>query len=305
VANGADTSGDEMVVGRTNESENRTLLVAKNGDDAPGGYDDDFVLQVSTENDHVLRSVPEGVDALHANGTKDVPGFPAGNGAVATGLNGLVGYVHAASRDKAQEGDVQAGVLGQGSASNPGLFGRGVTGVVGYEQATGRNQAWELGEQAGVAGRGPTGVSGFGDNAGVHGTSHNAGDGVRGETDLGSGVNGASSSGAGVQGNSTDGPGVTGRSVTDRGGVFESHRSAQLRLFPQDMGATNPPGPVTGTAIPAQEAGPALPHDGKGGDLAVLRDPTGMCTLWFCVGEFPPPAMWAQVLLGPVTVGKK
>lgn len=44
MAGGADDAGDDMVVGRTNESEKRTLLIAIDGD--PNGYQDDFVLHV-------------------------------------------------------------------------------------------------------------------------------------------------------------------------------------------------------------------------------------------------------------------
>ena len=64
---GADEAGEDMTVGRTNKSEERTLLIAKG---APNGYADDFVLSVSSENDTLLTSTPgRGVDAIHAKGT--------------------------------------------------------------------------------------------------------------------------------------------------------------------------------------------------------------------------------------------
>ncbi|MDP1069550.1 hypothetical protein, partial [Klebsiella pneumoniae] len=69
MGSGADNAGDDMVVGRTNESEERTILVAKGGGDALDGYGEDFVLRVAIENDKVLRDASEGVDALHAKGT--------------------------------------------------------------------------------------------------------------------------------------------------------------------------------------------------------------------------------------------
>jgi hypothetical protein len=68
MANGADESGDDMVVDRTNESEERTILVAKNGENAPDGYAEDFVFHVSIKGDHVLETDSHGVDAIHAKG---------------------------------------------------------------------------------------------------------------------------------------------------------------------------------------------------------------------------------------------
>ena len=103
MASGADEGGDDFVVGRTNKSEDRTLLVAINGD--PDGYQTDFVLDVSIEGGSVLTKSPSGVDAVHATGTVSLPTggaigtIPEGNGVVARGLNGVAGYVHAAPRD--------------------------------------------------------------------------------------------------------------------------------------------------------------------------------------------------------------
>ncbi len=53
---GADEAGEYMTVGRTNKSEERTILVATGA--AANGYADDFVLSVSIENDAVLTSIP-------------------------------------------------------------------------------------------------------------------------------------------------------------------------------------------------------------------------------------------------------
>ncbi|WP_438295466.1 hypothetical protein [Streptomyces sp. HUAS TT7] len=57
-------------VGRTNKSEERTILVAKDG--AEGGYGD-YVLRVAIENDKVLRFVPQVVDAIQATRTVAEP----------------------------------------------------------------------------------------------------------------------------------------------------------------------------------------------------------------------------------------
>jgi hypothetical protein len=199
MASGADESGDDMVVGRTNVSEERTLLLASNGDNAPDGYGEDFVLNVSTVDDKVLVSSSHGVDGIHAKGTVAFPTggaigtIPAGNGIIAQGMNGAVGYVHEVARDKPLEDSVGAGVLGVGGVGAAGVFGTGQNGVVGYEQATPRDLAFEGAQRAGVLGRGETGVSGDGANGpgvfgrglpGVHGLSH-GGPGVLGDGQTG------------------------------------------------------------------------------------------------------------------------
>jgi hypothetical protein len=176
MASGADNSGDDMVVGRTNRSEERTILVAQNGDNAPDGYAEDFVLSVSTVDDKVLPTDSHGVDAIHAKGTVAFPTggaigtIPAANGVVGQGLNGIVGYVHPATRDKSTEQDSHAGVLGVGAPNDAGVLGRGLNGVVGYEQGTSRDSAFEAQETAGIVGVGPNGVSGKATGGfGVHG----------------------------------------------------------------------------------------------------------------------------------------
>lgn len=46
--------------------------------------------------------------------------------------------------------------------------------------------------------------------------------------------------------------------------------------------------------------GPELPRNGRAGEFTALQDPTGTCTLWFCVSDpGPGPSRWAQVVLGP------
>src|ERR1700730_1321302 len=160
---GATEAGEDFEVGRTNKSEERSLLIATNGD--PDGYQTDFVLDVSIEGNQVLTKNPDGVDAIHATGTVKLPTggaigtIPEGSGVVGRGLNGLVGYVHGAARDRNAERDVHAGGLGVGGSASPGFFGRGVNGVIGYEDGAPRDLAWESAD--------PTGVIGHGGNAGI------------------------------------------------------------------------------------------------------------------------------------------
>lgn len=301
---GATEAGDDFAVGRTNKSEERSLLVAINGD--PDGYQTDFVLDVSTEGNQVLTKDPNGVDAVHATGTVSLPTggaigtIPEGNGVVARGLNGLVGYVHAAPRDRNDEREVHAGTLGVGGSTSPGLFGRGVNGVVGYEDGVPRDLTWEGGDRSGVIGMGGNagiGVRGKGGNGGVKGESANS-TGVQGISKLSPGVAGSSTEGIGVLGTSESGPGVFGTSAQDNGGVFQSRRSAQVFLIPNAIGPLNSPSAVTPQAINVADKGPALPKHGRGGELMAMRDHQGACTLWFCVKDGSP-ARWAQVLLGP------
>jgi len=273
MGSGADESGDDMVVGRTNKSEDRTILVATNGDNAPGGYEEDFVLSVSIEDDHVLTNGLHGVDGIHATGSTElatggaIGTLPPGNGIVARGLNGVVGYVHGALRDKAAESNTQAGVFGAGGIDAVGVFGSGLNGVVGCEQSTPRDTAWEMLETAGVLGRGPIGVAGDGLNGpGVHGRGT---PGVRGEGVSGPGVSGEGETG--VFGNGSRGPGILATSSAENAGVFESRRRAQIWIVPLGEKISDPT---------------KLPGHAEPGELCVTisRDERGATTasLWFC-----------------------
>src|SRR5262249_49876743 len=227
---GATESGDDMVVGRTNKSEERTILVASNGENAPNGYEEDFVLNVSTAGDMVLTSTPRGVDAIHAKGTVAFPTggqigtIPAGNGIISQGLNGVVGYVHAMARDRTLENAVGAGLLGVGGGTSPGVFGSGQNGVVGCEQATARDLAFEAAQKAGVLGRGETGVSGDGANGpGVFGRGV---PGVHGQSTGGPGV--LAEGQTGVYTTGTDGAGVHAISDAEQAAILQSSKMAQL-----------------------------------------------------------------------------
>jgi hypothetical protein len=303
---GADDAGDDFEVGRTNKSGERSLLVATSDD--PDGYQTDFVLDVSIENGKVLTKNPDGVDAIHATGTESLAtgGFigtiPEGNGVVGRGLNGVVGYTHAAVRNKILERDVHAGVLGDGGPASPGVFGDGSVGVVGYGDAAVRDSAWEAAESTGVAGSAlGVGVRGKGDNGGVRGESANSA-GVEGLSELAPGVRGFSTEGSGVLGESKTGDGVTGLSATGVGGVFESKRQAQVWLVPTTTLSMNSTFPITPQAVNVADKGPPLPRHGKTGQLMTALQPSGTCTLWLCVSDGPP-AMWAQVLVGDTFAG--
>jgi hypothetical protein len=286
MASGADESGDDMVVGRTNVSEERTLLVASNGDNAPDGYGEDFVLNVSTMDDKVLVSTSHGVDGIHAKGTVAFPTggaigtIPAGNGIIAQGINGAVGYVHEVARDKNLENSVGAGVLGVGGVASAGVFGTGQNGVVGYEQATARDLAFEAAQRAGVLGRGETGVSGDGANGpGVFGRGL---PGVQGLSDGGPGVLADGQTGVIATGN--DGPGVIASSPAEHGAVLESKRMAQLWLVPLRIQS-----PLD---LPRSNAGELLTT------MWADKEQRGkeITSLWFCtVGGDPTQANWVKL----------
>jgi hypothetical protein len=288
MANGADNSGDDLVVGRTNRSEERTILVAQNGDHANNGYAEDFVLSVSTVGDKVLPTNSHGVDGIHAKGTIAFPTggaigtIPAANGVVGRGLNGIVGYVHAALRDKGTERDSHAGVLGMGAPNDAGVLGRGLNGVVGYEQGTARDTTFEGQEMAGVVGVGPNGVSGKATGGfGVHGIGT---PGVFGEAQDDSNTGVVGQGGTGVFGESlSDGAGIQGKSNKGWGAVLESNVRAQVWLVP--IALANP------TKLPGKSAP---------GELLVLmsKDQRGreIASLWFCKsGDIAKTANWLQL----------
>lgn len=286
MASGADESGEDLVVGRTNVSEERTLLLATNGENAPGGYGEDFVLNVSTKADKVLVSTPHGVDAIHAKGTIAFPTggaigtIPAGNGIVSQGINGVVGYVHEAARDKPLENSVGAGILGVGGAAAAGVFGSGENGVVGYEQATPRDVAFESAQRAGVLGRGETGVSGDGANGpGVFGRGL---PGVHGLSDGGPGLLGDGQTGLYATGR--DGPGAMASSRTEQGAVLESRRMAQLLMVP--LRIENP------LSLPRSTAGELLTTIWEDEERRGIE----ITSLWFCkVGGDPTQASWVKL----------
>jgi hypothetical protein len=92
-------------------------------------------------------------------------------------------------------------------------------------------------------------------------------------------------------------------------GTVASQAFAQVQLFPQRRQLREPnPVTVSPTAIPSGDE-PALPKDGRSGDLMVIEtdteDKRRACTLWSCVqgASHADPARWAQVLSGPSFTG--
>lgn len=160
-----------------------------------------------------------------------------------------------------------AGVIGRGGVPIP-PEGDVAAGVIGLAGGVSIPTIAETGN-TGVYGAGPTGVFGHGS--------------------------------VGVRGQSDSGPGVHGIADSGRGGMFESVRSAQVQLVPQEVRAPFPLRvTVTPTAIPGGPEGVKLPKDGRAGDLLALMDDQKQCALWFCVsGDGGGPAQWAPVLLGP------
>jgi hypothetical protein len=288
----ANQAGDYMNVGRTNESEVGTRLVAikdPGQGDALGGYQFDYVLDVALNDDFVLTSTPtHAVDAIHATGSikKTIGGEigtqPAGNGIVAWGVNGIVGYaVHDAAplpapRDLADEQAMQAGVLGEGGVG-AGVVGRGQTGVIGFQGPSAPDPDLEsLG--AGVIGYGGIGVIGQGSSGpGVRGIGTTPGAGVSGFP----GVHGKSTDGTGVLAEGS--PGLLAQSPDDNSGVFEAnpHR-AQVLIVPMPVSIDSP------NQLP-----------GRAGELCVTIEGT-VARLWFCVSGGGPagsasPANWVNI----------
>jgi hypothetical protein len=278
---GASGSDQDMVVGRRNESDDSTSLIAI---ESPDGYGADYVLKVATA---LLPLPARGVDAIHAEGNE------TGNGVVSRGSNGVVGYVRARARDTTLEGSVGAGVLGVGDGASPGVFGSGKNGVVGYEQATSRNVAFENAQSAGVVGcGGATGVSGLG-ATGVSGLGVN-GAGVLGRADTNPGVQGVSTGGPGLLGDGdtgaiahgVGGPGLIATSRDEQAAVLESARVAQLWLVP--LRVIDPK-----SEIRRSNAGELLVTVGPESQAGDARE---VASLWFCrIGGGPGQSDWVKL----------
>lgn len=288
MASGATSAGDDMVVGRTNSSEQRTVYVAKNGD--PNGYTSDVMLQAGPGDD-ILLGAFQGVDAIRGTGTKyqdnghGVVHF-AGNGVVGRGLNGIVGYVHITARNRDLERSNHAGVLGVGDETagtrSPGVWGVGATGVRGTS-ANGEGVIGESTTNVGILGRSTNGVA------------------IHGESGGSVGIRGRGS--PGVSGWSAGGAGIDGRSNTGVGGIFGSASGSQVQLLPNTCDQLGAPVAATVKAVPvaAGAARPPVQKFASAGELALFQS-GGQCSLWLCVKSGVPAtgasSKWAQVLLG-------
>lgn len=144
-----------------------------------------------------------------------------------------------------------------------------------------------------------------GPGTGVFGTGKGPATGVYGGSASGNGVYGESSKGVGVTGASMKSYGIQGESTEAPGGKFLSLSSGQIELTPRQV-----------EFIPGeQEPLPKLSGFAEPGELAMVADGDGNCTLWMCIHGFEPghrgaagtttliqPATWAKVQLG-ATVG--
>jgi hypothetical protein len=275
----ADKAGEDIVVGRTNRSEVRTILVASRdeGEEAPNGYEADYVLGVGIK-DGILQAAGSvgGIDAINALGSP--AGGPVGNGIVAQGLNGVVGYARAAMRNKSREGTAAAGVFGIGDPGGPGVHGEcagGNAGVLGMGLGAGPGVRGVSPGGIGVVANGESGVFALGVQ----------GPGVEGSSEGGPGVMASSVKGAGVFCHSVEGPGIEGHSKESRGGVFQSSKMAQVWLVPFGQSLQDP-------AAQLQRS--------EAGELAVTitldKERGNVAHLWFCqVSGEPGVSKWVQI----------
>jgi hypothetical protein len=233
-----------------------------------------------------LRSHGAGVIAIAGGREKAIPPLED-TGSVGVYAQGGEAEVHEDDGGPTAPGP---GVLGRGGVPIPRKEEPVAAGVIGLAGETAIPLISESGN-VGVYGAGPTGVKGAGAQLGVEGLSNFMG--VSGQGVQGPGVNGVGR------------PGVVGTAAdnSSRGGEFHSKRSAQLQLVPQELQQRIPNQvTVTPTAIPAASA-PALPKDGRAGDLMAIEmdteDKQRVCRLWFCVqgAASGRPARWAQVLV--------
>lgn len=228
--------------------------------------------------------------------TDEGPARPAIHGLNTGSGIGVYGESNSATNENG------AGVFGVNTQGGPGVWGFADTvgpGVKGTSQFTGvegesiysdqpsegpgRDHAW------GVRGK-TNGTGASGRAAGVRGEGNNYAPGIWGEGSTG------------VYGQGRKGPGVHGESEEGYGGEFDSKNSSQLRLSPRDAqfgGAAS-----SGQPQPIQQ--PVLPDAASAGELRLVKDDQGVCSLWLCVhgaSSRPSspafqPASWAQVLLG-------
>jgi hypothetical protein len=229
-----------FLVGEENHTDARTDLIVADGVD----YWTDVVLRILVPYSFVQKQ-GQHIDAIRCRGSKeinrteDISGNQqltthgrAGNGIVATGLNGVVGYVHGIEPDPEREGAAQAGVFGFGGPDHPGVIGRGQDGVIGLSDANDRSGVYGFNSQAAGAAWGVFGQCDSPDGAGV-GAICGAAPGVRCQSSGNDGVVGISDSSnrSGVFGFSSvregKGFGVLGRTVSSKGaGVCGENEAA-------------------------------------------------------------------------------
>ncbi len=351
---GADHTGDDMEAGRTNRAENRTAIWAQTEKDsdfdgdailvveaAPNVEDDDYKLVNAAFPSHGILSSGIGTGAGVVGFSRRSPLLAPGEELTPTDLRNAsnVGVFGKGFTGIAAQGDFRSSSTPSADLNmgrGVGIIGRGdrglnlsAPGVVGFSGGV-TNETF--GANTGVFGKGETGVSGRGTKGpGVKGMGSPQEPGIMGVGGSNSpkgrhapGVMGLGFNepigfpfevpvNTGVYGAGDDG--VKGQGDKGRGGVFESAKSAQVRLVPVRKDLKPERGSYSPTIVANPGVlGPKLPKYGQAGDLMSVIDDRGECTLWFCVvGHFEvffkgsfifDPARWAQVLLGPVFIGQ-
>ena len=263
---GATDTGDDLVAGEINQSQNETIVQATFSRDAR--YHGSAVL--------VVENLPHGLVTL-GDTDADVLSTRAIDGVKASGYRFGSGVVADAS--------LGAGVAGMsGTDGIRGVaddrFSAALWNPTGADPTTLPAEALPTGPLVGVRG-----VSNGSrpNSVGVVGTADAA---------AAKGVVGNSVAGVGVMGVSTRGIGVWGESTIQPGGVFSAGTRgapvAQLRLVPV------PRGPHV------------LPSGGQAGDLLVMRagGDSNQIELWLCIDHESdaPRAAWAQIAVGPPVV---
>jgi hypothetical protein len=324
MADGSEEAGDDAVVGRTNFSNARTRLIATEHGSNPHDhtpYELDFVLEVAIENGE-LSQTGHALDAIHATGTSK------GNGVVASGMNGLVGWSNAPPRAPQS--------LGPGVSPNldAGVLGIGLIGVAGIGRDRGRLETIGIGVK-GIGGVSSAGVDALG-GSGLVGDPAGPGVSAKGGSSLsdpsvtgGAGVSaeggdsfaegGPGVSAVGGMGGGPGGPGVLGHGGP---GVFATGLNGAPGVH--GIGTTRGPNVTSGPGVtgesdheqggvfqsrtkaqlwlmPLNKKDPwQLQRDAKAGELLVLQTTgergTTITSLWFCtVGGPASQSDWKQI----------
>lgn len=294
----ANDTGEDITFGETNKGTDGTELI---GDATSGGsFGNDYVLRVDSSPFINSRDVDGIRGVAHGHG-RGILGQADGNAGVRgegpTGVHGEgqggagIGVSGVSNGGVGVSGESATGVGVTGVSSGIGVSGTSAAsvGVVGVSNGTGTE---------------PIGVQGFADAQ--------TGIGVQGSSSRGTGVFASSGEGTGLVASSTAGIAVNARSDGDRGGVFASTVTAQVRLIPHAPVEQLPTEPLNVFALNAKGHETTLPSVARIGDLfctsmkpAVGADkPVG--ALWFCIrdGDATDPAHWCEVLLGNVFTGQ-
>jgi hypothetical protein len=314
---GADESGEDLEVGRTNRAQNRTKLLAQASED--GNFDGGWILggailfvdqAMEVEDDFkvIINQDFHGIVSCAIGAGAGVIGFSRRETILDSSdqLEELTMEDHENAQSAGVFGKGDHGVVGQGW--NEGVVGRGTVGVLGEGMVGVSGQGRDGAGVEGKGGKSAVGVQGTGGEL-APGVKGIGGKGVVGKTpQQGVGVVGIGEGtyfpsfdnhyGTGILGYGTTG--VYGLGNKGRGGVFESVGMPQARLIPQKTRTLRRLLQI-GSIVPTL---PQLPKDALPGDLMTVLDTLDQCTLWLCVGKDQSgPAKWSQVQLGPIFPG--